>query len=200
MANFQNFCNENCLLLSRLRVSQFYSLAEPSQSNTILCLSWRMSCINKNINKSILHHHFTMNPQVRLSHPSKLAWDETGQYCFHHFLMQHAYCSGIALCTWVLKVIIKLNCSWKPHSQCCYVLPSAGSLAGSPHLSELSINSQGGPTMANVTLSPNLSPDNRQASPLVSPLLNDQTGIRTDDEEEVRRKVLRLMLPLFPFC
>lgn len=54
--------------------------------------------------------------------------------------------------------------------------------------------------MANVTLSPNLSPDNRQASPLVSPLLNDQTGIRTDDEEEVRRKVLRLMLPLFPFC
>ncbi|XP_054830898.1 FERM, ARHGEF and pleckstrin domain-containing protein 1 isoform X2 [Eublepharis macularius] len=66
--------------------------------------------------------------------------------------------------------------------------PSTGSLAGSPHLSELSINSQGGPAMANVTLSPNLSPDNRQASPLVSPLLNDQTGIRTDDEEEVRRK------------
>ncbi|XP_060089621.1 FERM, ARHGEF and pleckstrin domain-containing protein 1 isoform X2 [Heteronotia binoei] len=66
--------------------------------------------------------------------------------------------------------------------------PSTGSLAGSPHLSELSINSQGGPPMANVTLSPNLSPDNRQASPLVSPLLNDQTVIRTDDEEEVRRK------------
>ncbi|XP_015270583.1 PREDICTED: FERM, RhoGEF and pleckstrin domain-containing protein 1 [Gekko japonicus] len=65
---------------------------------------------------------------------------------------------------------------------------TAGSLAGSPHLSELSINSQGGPPMAHVTLSPNLSPDNRQASPLVSPLLNDQTGIRTDDEEEVRRK------------
>lgn len=92
-----------------------------------------------------------------------------------------------------------LNCSGKPHSQCRCVLPSAGSLAGSPHLSELSINSQGGPAMANVTLSPNLSPDNRQASPLVSPLLNDQTGIRTDDEEEVRRKVLMLMPPLFPF-
>ncbi|KAH0624507.1 hypothetical protein JD844_032056, partial [Phrynosoma platyrhinos] len=68
------------------------------------------------------------------------------------------------------------------------VIPSAGSLAGSPHLSELSINSQGGPAMANTTLSPNLSPDNRQASPLVSPLLNDQTCVRTDDEEEVRKK------------
>ncbi|KAG8137571.1 hypothetical protein E2320_004803 [Naja naja] len=64
----------------------------------------------------------------------------------------------------------------------------AGSLAGSPHLSELSINSQGGPAIANATLSPNLSPDNRQASPLISPLLNDQTGVRADDEEEVRRK------------
>ncbi|XP_066475750.1 FERM, ARHGEF and pleckstrin domain-containing protein 1 isoform X3 [Tiliqua scincoides] len=66
--------------------------------------------------------------------------------------------------------------------------PSTDSLAGSPHLSELSINSQGGPAVANATLSPNLSPDNRQASPLVSPLLNDQTGVRTDDEEDVRRK------------
>ncbi|XP_070607303.1 FERM, ARHGEF and pleckstrin domain-containing protein 1 isoform X2 [Erythrolamprus reginae] len=66
--------------------------------------------------------------------------------------------------------------------------PSTGSLAGSPHLSELSINSQGGPAIANATLSPNLSPDNRQASPLISPLLNDQTGVRADDEEEVRRK------------
>ncbi|XP_060625506.2 FERM, ARHGEF and pleckstrin domain-containing protein 1 isoform X1 [Anolis sagrei] len=65
---------------------------------------------------------------------------------------------------------------------------TAGSLAGSPHLSELSINSQSGPAMANTTLSPNLSPDNRQASPLVSPLLNDQTCVRTDDEEEVRKK------------
>uniref|UniRef100_U3ET62 FERM, ARHGEF and pleckstrin domain-containing protein 1 n=3 Tax=Micrurus TaxID=8634 RepID=U3ET62_MICFL len=66
--------------------------------------------------------------------------------------------------------------------------PSTGSLAGSPHLSELSINSQGGPAIANATLSPNLSPDNRHASPLISPLLNDQTGVRADDEEEVRRK------------
>uniref|UniRef100_F7GEK9 FERM, ARHGEF and pleckstrin domain-containing protein 1 n=1 Tax=Monodelphis domestica TaxID=13616 RepID=F7GEK9_MONDO len=66
--------------------------------------------------------------------------------------------------------------------------PSTGSLTGSPHLSELSINSQGGPTAANMTLSPNLSPDTKQSSPLVSPLLNDQTCARTDDEEEVRRK------------
>ncbi|XP_004704331.1 FERM, ARHGEF and pleckstrin domain-containing protein 1 [Echinops telfairi] len=66
--------------------------------------------------------------------------------------------------------------------------PSTGSLTGSPHLSELSVNSQGGAVPANVTLSPNLSPDTKQASPLVSPLLNDQACPRTDDEEEGRRK------------
>ncbi|CAO2591920.1 FERM, ARHGEF and pleckstrin domain-containing protein 1 [Lemmus lemmus] len=66
--------------------------------------------------------------------------------------------------------------------------PSTGSLTGSPHLSELSINSQGGVAPTNVTLSPNLSPDTKQASPLVSPLLNDQACPRTDDEEEGRRK------------
>ncbi|KAM9610208.1 FERM, ARHGEF and pleckstrin domain-containing protein 1 isoform 9-T9 [Trichechus inunguis] len=59
-----------------------------------------------------------------------------------------------------------------------------GSLTGSPHLSELSVNSPGGAAPANVTLSPNLSPDTKQASPLVSPLLNDQACPRTDDEEE----------------
>ncbi|KAM6179694.1 FERM, ARHGEF and pleckstrin domain-containing protein 1 isoform 2-T2 [Erethizon dorsatum] len=55
---------------------------------------------------------------------------------------------------------------------------------------ELSINSQGGavPATATVTLSPNLSPDTKQASPLISPLLNDQACPRTDDEEEGRRK------------
>ncbi|KAM9610206.1 FERM, ARHGEF and pleckstrin domain-containing protein 1 isoform 7-T7 [Trichechus inunguis] len=68
--------------------------------------------------------------------------------------------------------------------------PSTGSLTGSPHLSELSVNSPGGAAPANVTLSPNLSPDTKQASPLVSPLLNDQACPRTDDEEEVRRKRL----------
>ncbi|XP_035582471.1 FERM, ARHGEF and pleckstrin domain-containing protein 1 isoform X4 [Zalophus californianus] len=66
--------------------------------------------------------------------------------------------------------------------------PSTGSLTGSPHLSELSINSQGGAVPASVVLSPNLSPDTKQASPLVSPLLNDQVCPRTDDEEEGRRK------------
>uniref|UniRef100_A0A8D2AIC8 FERM, ARHGEF and pleckstrin domain-containing protein 1 n=1 Tax=Sciurus vulgaris TaxID=55149 RepID=A0A8D2AIC8_SCIVU len=66
--------------------------------------------------------------------------------------------------------------------------PSTGSLTGSPHLSELSINSQGGAAPTNVTLSPNLSPDTKQASPLISPLLNDQACPRTDDEEEGRRK------------
>ncbi|EMP29749.1 FERM, RhoGEF and pleckstrin domain-containing protein 1 [Chelonia mydas] len=66
--------------------------------------------------------------------------------------------------------------------------PSTGSLTGSPHLSELSINSQGAPVVANMSLSPNLSPDAKQSSPLISPLLNDPSYIRTDDEEEVRRK------------
>ncbi|PNI56061.1 FARP1 isoform 2 [Pan troglodytes] len=66
--------------------------------------------------------------------------------------------------------------------------PSTGSLTGSPHLSELSVNSQGGVAPANVTLSPNLSPDTKQASPLISPLLNDQACPRTDDEDEGRRK------------
>ncbi|XP_032133413.1 FERM, ARHGEF and pleckstrin domain-containing protein 1 isoform X3 [Sapajus apella] len=64
----------------------------------------------------------------------------------------------------------------------------AGSLTGSPHLSELSVNSQGGAAPAHVTLSPNLSPDTKQASPLISPLLNDQACPRTDDEDEGRRK------------
>uniref|UniRef100_A0A8C0XCY9 FERM, ARHGEF and pleckstrin domain-containing protein 1 n=1 Tax=Castor canadensis TaxID=51338 RepID=A0A8C0XCY9_CASCN len=68
--------------------------------------------------------------------------------------------------------------------------PSTGSVTGSPHLSELSINSQGGAAPANVTLSPNLSPDTKQASPLISPLLNDQACQRTDDEEDGRRKRL----------
>lgn len=66
--------------------------------------------------------------------------------------------------------------------------PSTGSLTGSPHLSELSINSQGGAVPTSMILSPNLSPDTKQASPLVSPLLNDQPCPRTDDEEEGRRK------------
>uniref|UniRef100_A0A8C0LHM2 FERM, ARHGEF and pleckstrin domain-containing protein 1 n=1 Tax=Canis lupus dingo TaxID=286419 RepID=A0A8C0LHM2_CANLU len=66
--------------------------------------------------------------------------------------------------------------------------PQIGSLTGSPHLSELSINSQGGAVPASVILSPNLSPDTKQSSPLVSPLLNDQACPRTDDEEEGRRK------------
>ncbi|XP_032133414.1 FERM, ARHGEF and pleckstrin domain-containing protein 1 isoform X4 [Sapajus apella] len=53
---------------------------------------------------------------------------------------------------------------------------------------ELSVNSQGGAAPAHVTLSPNLSPDTKQASPLISPLLNDQACPRTDDEDEGRRK------------
>uniref|UniRef100_A0A669Q7Y1 FERM, ARHGEF and pleckstrin domain-containing protein 1 n=1 Tax=Phasianus colchicus TaxID=9054 RepID=A0A669Q7Y1_PHACC len=70
---------------------------------------------------------------------------------------------------------------------CCTIF-LAGSLTGSPHLSELSINSQGGPSVANMSLSPNLSPDAKQSSPLISPLLNDPSCIRTEEEEEVKKK------------
>ncbi|XP_075446937.1 FERM, ARHGEF and pleckstrin domain-containing protein 1 isoform X2 [Ascaphus truei] len=63
-----------------------------------------------------------------------------------------------------------------------------GSLTGSPHLSELSINSQGGMTGLNSSLSPNLSPDGKPSSPLISPILNEPAYIRTDDEEEIRIK------------
>lgn len=67
--------------------------------------------------------------------------------------------------------------------------PRTGPLTRSPHLSELSINSQGAAAPANAILTPNLSPDAKQASPLVSPLPNDQACPRTDDEEDGRRKV-----------
>ncbi|OCT95444.1 hypothetical protein XELAEV_18013130mg [Xenopus laevis] len=63
-----------------------------------------------------------------------------------------------------------------------------GSLTGSPHLSELSINSQGGLIGLNPSLSPNLSPDGKPSSPLISPLLHEPACIRTDDEEESRKK------------
>ncbi|KAM3933531.1 FERM, ARHGEF and pleckstrin domain-containing protein 1 isoform 1-T1 [Leptodactylus fuscus] len=68
--------------------------------------------------------------------------------------------------------------------------PSTGSLTGSPHLSELSINSQGGTTVLNSSLSPNLSPDGKPSSPLISPLLNEPICIRTDDEDDSRKKKL----------
>lgn len=53
--------------------------------------------------------------------------------------------------------------------------------------------------MANMTLSPNLSPDAKQSSPLVSPLLNDPSCIRADDEEEVKRKVRQMKSALSLF-
>uniref|UniRef100_A0A668AWK4 FERM, ARHGEF and pleckstrin domain-containing protein 1 n=1 Tax=Myripristis murdjan TaxID=586833 RepID=A0A668AWK4_9TELE len=62
------------------------------------------------------------------------------------------------------------------------------SILGVPHLSASSGHSQG---MVNGQKSLELcshSPDGRQPSPLTSPLLNDASSIRTDDEDEVRRK------------
>ncbi|XP_053563799.1 FERM, ARHGEF and pleckstrin domain-containing protein 1 [Bombina bombina] len=66
--------------------------------------------------------------------------------------------------------------------------PSTGSLTGSPHLSEISISSQGGTAVLNSSLSPNLSPDGKPSSPLISPLLSEPICIRTDDEEDNRKK------------
>ncbi|XP_041115594.1 FERM, ARHGEF and pleckstrin domain-containing protein 1-like isoform X3 [Polyodon spathula] len=66
--------------------------------------------------------------------------------------------------------------------------PSTGSVASSPRLSETSVNSHVGLTAQRSILSPCLSPDGRQPSPLASPLLNDAGCVRTDDEDEGRRK------------
>ncbi|XP_071389361.1 FERM, ARHGEF and pleckstrin domain-containing protein 1 [Centroberyx affinis] len=65
---------------------------------------------------------------------------------------------------------------------------STGVVSNSPHLSASSGHSQG---MVNGQKSLDLcghSPDGRQPSPLTSPLLNDASSVRTDDEDEVRRK------------
>ncbi|XP_067842681.1 FERM, ARHGEF and pleckstrin domain-containing protein 1 isoform X2 [Heptranchias perlo] len=65
---------------------------------------------------------------------------------------------------------------------------AGGSLACSPHVSELSLNSQSGPGVQNLSLSPSLSPDGKQHSPLMTPLLTEAACVKTDDEEEMRRK------------
>uniref|UniRef100_A0A4W5PDV3 FERM, ARHGEF and pleckstrin domain-containing protein 1 n=1 Tax=Hucho hucho TaxID=62062 RepID=A0A4W5PDV3_9TELE len=65
---------------------------------------------------------------------------------------------------------------------------NTGVVSNSPHLSASSGNSQG---MVNGQKPLELcghSPDGRQPSPLTSPLLNDAGSVRTDDEDEVRRK------------
>ncbi|KAJ8389772.1 hypothetical protein AAFF_G00114780 [Aldrovandia affinis] len=65
---------------------------------------------------------------------------------------------------------------------------SAGVAAGSPRLSDSSGHSQGVVNGQRAGLGPGPSPDGRQPSPLTSPLLTDAGFIRTDDEDEVRRK------------
>ncbi|XP_051937604.1 FERM, ARHGEF and pleckstrin domain-containing protein 1-like isoform X3 [Hippocampus zosterae] len=65
---------------------------------------------------------------------------------------------------------------------------ATGALTNSPYLSTSSGHSHGllnGQTALEVG---SHSPDVRQPSPLTSPLLNDACSIRTDDEDEVRRK------------
>ncbi|CAI5655975.1 unnamed protein product [Oreochromis niloticus] len=65
---------------------------------------------------------------------------------------------------------------------------NTGVVSNSPHLSASSGHSHG---MVNGQKSLELcshSPDGRLPSPLTSPLLNDACSVRTDDEDEVRRK------------
>ncbi|XP_057707808.1 FERM, ARHGEF and pleckstrin domain-containing protein 1-like isoform X2 [Corythoichthys intestinalis] len=65
---------------------------------------------------------------------------------------------------------------------------ATGALTNSPYMSTSSAHSHGllnGQTSLEVG---SHSPDVRQPSPLTSPLLNDACSIRTDDEDEVRRK------------
>ncbi|XP_023683599.1 FERM, ARHGEF and pleckstrin domain-containing protein 1-like isoform X1 [Paramormyrops kingsleyae] len=65
---------------------------------------------------------------------------------------------------------------------------STGRASNSPRLSDSSGASQGLLNGQKQTLTPGQSPDGRQPSPLTSPLLNDAGCLRTDDEDEVRRK------------
>uniref|UniRef100_A0A8C9TT97 FERM, ARHGEF and pleckstrin domain-containing protein 1 n=1 Tax=Scleropages formosus TaxID=113540 RepID=A0A8C9TT97_SCLFO len=58
----------------------------------------------------------------------------------------------------------------------------------SPRLSDSSGASQGLVNGQRQALTPGPSPDGRQPSPLTSPLLNDAGCVRTDDEDELRRK------------
>lgn len=66
---------------------------------------------------------------------------------------------------------------------------NTGAGSNSPYLSASTCHPHG---MVNGQKSLELcshSPDCRQPSPLTSPLLNDAGSVRTDDEDEVRRKV-----------
>lgn len=75
--------------------------------------------------------------------------------------------------------------------------PNVGAGSNSPCLSASACHPHG---MVNGQKSLELcshSPDGRQPSPLTSPLLNDAGSIRTDDEDEVRRKVRYHFIELF---
>ncbi|XP_036396148.1 FERM, ARHGEF and pleckstrin domain-containing protein 1-like isoform X2 [Megalops cyprinoides] len=65
---------------------------------------------------------------------------------------------------------------------------SAGLVTSSPRLSDSSGHSQVTVNGQKQGVAPGQSPDGRQPSPLTSPLLNDAGCVRTDDEDEVRRK------------
>ncbi|KPP80340.1 FERM, RhoGEF and pleckstrin domain-containing protein-like [Scleropages formosus] len=61
-------------------------------------------------------------------------------------------------------------------------------VSNSPRLSDSSATSQGIVNGQRAAPAPSQSPDGRPPSPLTSPLLNDAGSMRTDDEDEVRRK------------
>uniref|UniRef100_A0A8C9TSX0 FERM, ARHGEF and pleckstrin domain-containing protein 1 n=1 Tax=Scleropages formosus TaxID=113540 RepID=A0A8C9TSX0_SCLFO len=66
--------------------------------------------------------------------------------------------------------------------------PLPGVVSNSPRLSDSSATSQGIVNGQRAAPAPSQSPDGRPPSPLTSPLLNDAGSMRTDDEDEVRRK------------
>uniref|UniRef100_A0A674DYZ4 FERM, ARHGEF and pleckstrin domain-containing protein 1 n=1 Tax=Salmo trutta TaxID=8032 RepID=A0A674DYZ4_SALTR len=120
-----------------------------------------------------------------------------------HTIINHLYCVRVARCiTYPLSVILFRKHSRVQHSRSRpsplssphapkvpkEVSGSFRVVSNSPHLSAFSVNSQGVVNGQKPVELCGHSPDVRQPSPLTSPLLNDAGSVRTDDEDEVRRK------------
>uniref|UniRef100_A0A7N6BFS4 FERM, ARHGEF and pleckstrin domain-containing protein 1 n=1 Tax=Anabas testudineus TaxID=64144 RepID=A0A7N6BFS4_ANATE len=114
----------------------------------------------------------------RVQHDSRLS--PLPSPCHHEVPTEVSYSRAAALL--VLHTIPAQATDNYPFPVCLSVA------SNSPHLSASSGHSHG---MVNGQKSLELcshSPDGRQPSPLTSPLLNDACSVRTDDEDEVRRK------------
>uniref|UniRef100_A0A8C4IHL0 FERM, ARHGEF and pleckstrin domain-containing protein 1 n=1 Tax=Dicentrarchus labrax TaxID=13489 RepID=A0A8C4IHL0_DICLA len=140
----------------------------------------RRVCIIKLLRLSGLQSHssvsLSLNSLLQLSQNSSLL-------SLLYLSLQRSF--GFLLCFYVF-----LNHSLFHFLPSLWLLndPRAGVVSNSPHLSASSGHSHG---MVNGQKSLELcshSPGGRQPSPLTSPLLNDACSVRTDDEDEVRRK------------